>query len=161
EFALPGKAEFSYEEDVERRVDCIGNFGRHGHAAPGQSEDDGVVVGTGDGTLFGENAAGASPVLVRTVGGHVAFHPAAGRYLTNHWAARSATVSNALCSSKRWVAPGTISSRFVQRSWANACSLSGMTGSSSPPTMRSVGASTRGRASRARSGRPPRETIAA
>jgi hypothetical protein len=36
-----------------------------------------------------------------------------------------------------------------------------MTGMSSPPTMSSVGARTRGRAEAARSGRPPRETIAA
>ena len=63
-------------------------------------------------------------------------------------------------SSKRWVAPGTTTSSFGQRSRARACRFNSRTSSSRPPTISRVGAMTSGKSSHARSGRPPRETTA-
>ena len=64
-------------------------------------------------------------------------------------------------SSKRWVAPGTTASWVSQRSRARARRLSSRTTWSRPPTMSNVGAFTRASLGPARSGRPPRETMAA
>lgn len=82
------------------------------------------------------------------------------RCVVNHCLARSATRSSAPGSSKRWVAPGTISSLFSQRSWAWAARLRSSTIVSAPPTMSRVGARTSSRHGPARSGRPPRDTTA-
>ena len=58
----------------------------------------------------------------------------------------SVTRSSVPGSSKRWVAPGTISSAFSHRSCSKAERFIPITGSSSPPTIRSVGALTAGSA---------------
>src|SRR5258705_675326 len=82
------------------------------------------------------------------------------RCCSNQSRASSATWSRVPGSSKRCVAPGTITSCFSQRSCARAAWFSAMTWTSLPPTINRVGARTRGRADPARSGRPPRETTA-
>src|ERR1700693_1871110 len=60
----------------------------------------------------------------------------------------------------RFERAGTIFSSFSQRSSASASLFNRIIASSYPPTMSSVGDCTRGNASSARSGRPPRETTA-
>ena len=98
----------------------------------------------------------------RTVPGRSPRRNAVSRaWSANHATASSATRSSAPGSSKRWVAPGTISSRVSHRIRACACRLSSSTCVSAPPTISSVGALTTSSASAARSGRPPRETTAA
>ena len=74
--------------------------------------------------------------------------------------ARAQTASSAPGSSKRWVAPGTISSRTSARIPVTARRFRSTTWTSWPPTTRRVGARTRPSASPARSGRPPREMTA-
>ena len=64
----------------------------------------------------------------------------------NHSRASWATASSVPGSSKRCVAPGTISSFFSQRSCESASLFMRITGVSSPPTMSSVGARTRANA---------------
>src|SRR6516162_8091039 len=61
---------------------------------------------------------------------------------TNHSLAKRATSSRVPGSSKRWVAPGTMTSCLGQRSKRRACSFSSITTSSLPPTINRVGAST-------------------
>jgi zinc/manganese transport system permease protein len=80
--------------------------------------------------------------------------------LVNQSLASVAAAVRAPGSSNRWVAPGTTSRRFSQRSMAWAWRFRSRTAWSSPPTMSSVGAVTLASRSPARSGRPPRETTA-
>ena len=80
--------------------------------------------------------------------------------LVNQSLASVAAAVRAPGSSNRWVAPGTTSRRFSQRSMAWAWRFRSSTAWSSPPTMSSVGAVTLASRSPARSGRPPRETTA-
>ncbi|MGC2005413.1 metal ABC transporter permease, partial [Trebonia sp.] len=80
--------------------------------------------------------------------------------LVNQSLASVAAAVRAPGSSNRWVAPGTTSRRFSQRSMAWAWRFRSRIAWSSPPTMISVGAVTLASRSPARSGRPPRETTA-
>jgi len=80
---------------------------------------------------------------------------------TNQALASRATSSRVPGSSNRWVAPGTIRSWFSHRSSDCAARLSSITVWSRPPTMSRVGARTCASLGPARSGRPPRETMAA
>lgn len=80
--------------------------------------------------------------------------------LVNQSLASVAAAVRAPGSSNRWVAPGTTSRRFSQRSMAWAWRFRSRTAWSSPPAMSSVGAVTLASRSPARSGRPPRETTA-
>jgi len=89
-----------------------------------------------------------------------AFQSAGRRWSSNQRAARPATCSSAPGSSNRWEAPGTISIFTSARIAAAAARFIAITGTSSPPTIKSVGAVTRGSAGPARSGRPPRDTTA-
>src|SRR5581483_3176385 len=87
--------------------------------------------------------------------------PDAWKWVANHSRASSATPSSAPGSSNRCVAPGTTASRLGPRSRPSACRFNSSTSKSAPPTINSVGAVTRSSAAPARSGRPPRDTMAA
>ena len=83
------------------------------------------------------------------------------RWWVNHSDARRATAGRVPGSSNRWVAPGTTASSQGQRSAARAWRFRSSTTGSWLPTISNVGAVTWASRASARSGRPPRETIAA
>ncbi len=84
---------------------------------------------------------------------------AASQRSNQSWA-RWATCSRVPGSSKRWVAPGTMARRVRAFRRALAWRLRSRTAGSLAPTMSRTGAWTFSRAGPARSGRPPRETMA-
>lgn len=81
------------------------------------------------------------------------------RYFAYQSAASDAARSSVPGSSKRCVAPGTISNCFGPLRCSRAWRLAASTAGSLPPTMSSAGVVTASRCA-ARSGRPPRETSA-
>src|SRR5271166_3507592 len=153
ELRLPGYPDFAHEHDVERCVERLGNLETDGNAAARQCQDHRRPVFE-MGQFGGQLAPGRAAIGE--------FHVLASvKCFKNQPRACSTTASSVPGSSKRCVAPGTMTSCFAQRSAASAARLSASTSTSSPPTISKVGASTAESARPARSGRPPRETIAA
>src|SRR5690606_1999315 len=107
---------------VEREVDAAQRL----HLDLAHVVDLGETAGDEDGAgLFGRH--GSIMPRVPTGGQRVQRR---GRCSANHSAARCATDSSVPGSSNRWVAPGTITISFWQRSWSYASWLRSITPSS-------------------------------
>src|SRR6516225_459809 len=153
ELGLPGHPDLAHEHDIERCVERLGNLETDRDTAARQCEDDRLLVFQMQ-KLVSEPVAGVAAICV-------SHDPTSPKWAENQSLACSTTASSVPGSSKRCVAPGTTTSFFAQRSSTSAARLSASTSTSSPPTISNVGALTEPSAEPARSGRPPRETIAA
>ena len=81
-------------------------------------------------------------------------------WVWNHSLASLAASSKQPGSSKRWPAPATTLIAWLVWRWEAAQAFSSSTSTSRDPTISSVGLRTAASTSKARSGRPPRDTIA-